>query len=51
MHEFGWGQNVRESDTAEQMHALAEDMEGKRLRYRDLIAPNGLRSGAREATT
>ena len=48
--EFGWRQNVREFDTAEQLHALAEDMEGKRLRYRELIAPNGLASGAREAT-
>ena len=37
--EFGWRQNVREFDTAEQLDCLAEDMEGKRLRYRDLIAP------------
>lgn len=49
--EFGWRQNVREFDTAEQLDRLAEDMEGKRLRYRDLIADNGLPSGAREAAT
>ena len=48
--EFGWRQNVREFDTAEQLHALVEGLEGKRLRYRDLIAPNGLPSGAREST-
>ena len=38
--EFGWWQNVREFDTEEQLHCLAEDREGKRLRYRELIAPN-----------
>ena len=48
--EFGWRQNVREFDTAEQLDFFAEDMEGRRLRYRDLIAPNGLDSGARETT-
>ena len=45
--EFGGRQNVRENDTADQMDAMVEGMEGKRLRYRELIAPNGLDSGSR----
>ena len=45
--EFAGRQNVRELDTAEQIDALADGLEGKRLRYNDLIAPNGLFSGAR----
>ena len=39
--------NVRELDTIDQMGRLVEGMAGKRLRYKDLIADNGLESGAR----
>ncbi len=45
--EAGWQQNVRELDSVEQLDRLAHEVEGKRLRYRDLIAANGLPSGAR----
>ena len=47
--EFAGRHNIRRSDTMDQMMALAEGMAGKRLRYRDLIADNGLSSGARGA--
>ena len=40
--------NVRESDTILQMGAMVAGMRGKRLRYEDLIADNGLSSGARK---
>ena len=45
--EFEGRHNVRGLDTNAQMEQLAKGMEGKRLRYKDLIAPNGLPSGAR----
>ena len=45
--EFAGRQNVRESDTIDQLGAMVEGMEGKRLTYEELIAPNGLDSGAR----
>ena len=45
--EFEGRQNVRENDTVDQLGAMVEGMRGKRLRYRELIAPNGLASGAR----
>ena len=45
--EFVGRHNRRPSDTLDQMGALAKGMEGKRLKYDDLIAPNGLDSGAR----
>ena len=45
--EFGGRQNIREMDTPDQMVVVAAWLVGKRLRYRDLIAPNGLSSGAR----
>ena len=45
--EFAGRQNVRENDTADQLGAMVEGMEGKRLTYEELIAPNGLDSGAR----
>ena len=45
--EFAGRHNSRERDTVDQMGMVAHDMAGKRLRYRDLIAPNGLDSGAR----
>ena len=47
LDEFAGRQNVRESDTIDQLGAMVEGMEGKRLRYDDLIASNGLDSGAR----
>ena len=49
LDEFEGRQNVRENDTIDQLGAMVEGMEGKRLRYRELIAPNGLDSGARGA--
>ena len=45
--EFAGRQNVRENDTIDQLGAMVEGMEGKRLTYDELIAPNGLDSGAR----
>ena len=45
--EFAGKHNVRDADTVDQMAALAAGMDGKRLRYQDLIADNGLPSGAR----
>ena len=47
VQEFAGRQNVREFDTVDQMGGLVAGMSGRRLRYRTLIAPNGLRSGAR----
>ncbi len=47
--EFVGRHNSRDSDTLEQMEALAEGMRGKRLEYEDLIADNGLPSGARSS--
>ena len=44
---FAGRHNVRDLDTHAQMEQLAKGMEGKRLRYQDLIEPNGLDSGAR----
>ena len=45
--EFAGRQNFRESDTITQMKCVAQGMLGKRLQYDELIAPNGLDSGAR----
>ena len=47
VQEFAGKHNLREQDTADIMAAIASGMEGKRLRYEDLIADNGLASGAR----
>ena len=47
--EFAGRQNIREFDTVDQMTVVAAWMVGKRLKYRDLIADNGLPSGARSA--
>ncbi len=41
--EFEGRNNVRSLDTSDQMAG----MRGKRLRYEDLIADNGFKSGAR----
>ena len=45
--EFERRHNIRDDDTVEQMEVIVEGMGRKRLRYQDLIAPNGLASGAR----
>ena len=47
VQEFAGRHNVREQDTIEQMAAVTDGMEGKRLTYEQLIAPNGLENGAR----
>jgi len=49
VNEFTGRHNVRESDTIDQMEGVIEGMVGKRLRYKDLTADNGLPSGARSA--
>ena len=45
--EFEGRHNVRELDTINQMGSLVSAMVGKSLTYDELIAPNGLGSGAR----
>ena len=45
--EFSGRHNARNSDTIDQMQGVVAGMVGKRLRYDDLIADNGLASGAR----
>ena len=45
--EFAGKHNVRDEDTLAQMVVVAAGLVGKRLMYRDLIAQNGLPSGAR----
>lgn len=47
--EFTGRHNMRQSDTQDQMGKIVLGMERKRLRYDDLIADNGLPSGARAA--
>ena len=47
VQEFAGRHNLREQDTIDQLVALNAGMDGKRLRYRTLIAKNGLASGAR----
>ena len=48
LNEFKTRHNIRPLDTIDQMRAIVVGMDCKRLRYRDLIADNGLKSGARE---
>ena len=48
--EFQRRHNDRDADTIEQMEVVVAGMEGRRLRYRELTADNGLDSGARRAT-
>ena len=45
--EFAGRHNARDADTIDQMGRVVAGMEGKRLRYRELIADNGLANGAR----
>ena len=47
VQEFSARHNVREEDTIDQLKIVSHGMEGKHLRYVDLIADNGLSSGAR----
>ena len=47
VQEFAGRHNVRSADTIDQMSGVIAGMSGKRLRYRELIADNGLPSGAR----
>ena len=47
--EFSGRHNVRDMDTEDQMAIVARQVVGHRLRYRELIADNGLPSGARSA--
>ena len=47
VQEFAARHNLRDEDTIDIMTAVTTGMNGKRLRYRELIAPNGLDSGAR----
>ena len=47
IQEFAGRHNVRDLDTAEQLVSISDGMRGKRLRYKQLIADNGLASGAR----
>ena len=47
VQEFAGRHNIREQDTIDQLETISDGMNGKRLRYRQLIADNGLASGAR----
>ena len=47
VQEFAARHNIRDDDTIDQMQTLAAAMVGKRLRYTDLVADNGLDNGAR----
>ena len=47
VQEFAARHNLREADTIDIIGAIADGGVGKRLRYRELIADNGLESGAR----
>ena len=47
VQEFAGRHNLRELDTLDQMGCVAKGMRGKRLKYEDLVADNGLPNGAR----
>lgn len=47
IQEFAGRHNIRDLDTIEQVVSIRSGLEGKRLRYRELIADNGMSSGAR----
>ena len=47
VQEFAGKHNIRDMDTAAQMASVVAGLIGKRLMYRQLIADNGLSSGAR----
>ena len=48
VNEFSGRHNDRPFDTVDQMSRIVKGMVGKRLKYNDLIADNGLDSGARK---
>ena len=48
VQDFAGCHNDRDADTIDQMTGIVVGMAGKRLRYRDLIADNGLPSGSRQ---
>ena len=50
VQEFVGRHNLREKDTLDIMAAIVDDMRGKRLKYKDLIADNGLESFAQPRT-
>ena len=45
--EFAKRHNIRDRDTIDQMGDIVRGMAGKRLKFSDLTADNGLSSGAR----
>ena len=47
VQEFAGRHNLREQDTIDMMGAVVLGMDGKRLKYEELIGDNGLDSGAR----
>ena len=47
VREFAGRHNMRESGTLEQMRHTITRLMGRNLLYRDLVADNGLSSGAR----
>ena len=47
VQEFAGKHNVRDQDTIAQMVTVAAGLVGRRLMYRQLVADNGLSSGAR----
>ena len=47
VQEFAGRHNLRHLDTLAQMATVALRLSGRRLKYRDLTADNGLSSGAR----
>ncbi len=47
VREFAERHNIRPRDTLDMMQSVAIGMAGKRLRYADLIADNGLPGAAR----
>ena len=49
VNEFAGKHNIRDKDTIDQMRHLVAGLVGKRLMYSDLIADNGLPSGARSS--
>jgi len=49
VQEFAGKHNVRGADTRDQLRGLVADMDGQRLTYDALIAPNGLSNGARKS--
>ena len=47
VREFAGKHNLRDLDTLDIMGAVVTGMDGKRLKYDELTAPNGFASGAR----